>query len=69
MWWWVLAQKEVGKRFILGPFEGEVSARNKAESLSYPYKLFELPTRSEGRATRMIKAELLKVDRMGHGVS
>ncbi len=65
MHWWALILKE-GKKLILGPFEDDVSAREKAEKMSPQFSLIELPTRDENKATRMIKAKHLSMEKLGH---
>ena len=65
MHWWTLIHKD-GKKFILGPFENDVSARERAEKMSPHYSLHELPTRDENKATRMIKARSLNTENVSH---
>ena len=66
-WWWIYAVKN-GKPYILGPYSDEPTAHKKAEKFGAPYKLYELPTRDDGQATKMIKASRLSPERISHGI-
>lgn len=66
MWWWALLIME-GKRRLIGPFNDDVEARQKAQRFTNNFQLHEFPTVDENKATRMLKAKLESTERMSHG--
>lgn len=62
MFWWVIYSNG-SERWLLGPFDNDTDARQKGDEKKLPYTLHELPTKDESRATRMIRAKSVELDR------
>ncbi len=63
-YWWAFMEID-GKPFIQGPYMSETKARWEAKNMTSEYRLYELPTRDDARASRMIKAKRAEVQQYG----
>jgi hypothetical protein len=62
--WWVVFVDDKGNPRLRGPYVSEVLARRKLDNLLMKGNVYELPTSSSERATRMLKEK--RIDEFGY---
>ena len=54
---WIYGRNSAGRDILIGPYQDEAKSNSIAESLD-DGQVFNLPTRNQGQATRIVKAKL-----------